>query len=201
MDNKKGLLLGNKEEENHEGMKNLKKKGRKSQNLKSVNIRIFSPSSNYTSNNLNQNKWIEEFKSLKSYNFIKNKKLNDEELNTLKYHLAIKIDKRSYIQYYYSLLKKKELFLFIFCPMEDYNLLPVKISLFLVCLSLSFVITAFFFTDETMHKIYIDKGASNTLHRITEIFYSTIICGIIKIILKLLSLSERNILEIKHQKI
>ena len=34
------------------------------------------------------------------------KDLNDEELNDLEYEYAIVIDKRSYCQYYYSLLKK-----------------------------------------------------------------------------------------------
>jgi hypothetical protein len=34
-------------------------------------------------------------------------KLNDQEINTLKYEDALKIDKRTYFQYYWSLLKKK----------------------------------------------------------------------------------------------
>ena len=201
LDNRKGLHLGNKQEDNNDPIKNyLKKRGKKSQNLKTVNIKKCSTSSIYLSSNLIQKNWIEEFKSLKSYTFIKKEQLNDEELNTLEYNLAIKRDKRSYFQYYCSLLKKKDLILFTFCPMEDYNLLPIKISLFLIFFSLNLVINGFFFSDETMHKIYIDKGASNILHRIAEIIYSSIISGIIKIILKSLSLSETKILEIKRQK-
>ena len=38
---------------------------------------------------------------------INNNKLNDEELNELNYELAIELDKRTYFQYYISLLKKK----------------------------------------------------------------------------------------------
>jgi len=108
-------------------------------------------------------------------------------------------DKRTFFQYYFSLLKKKQLILFIFCPMEDFNLLTIKISLFLINISLSFTINGFFFSDEIMHKIYIDKGASNIMYRIAEIIYSSIICVIIKTILDLFSLSEKNILKIKHQ--
>ena len=40
--------------------------------------------------------------------------INDEELNTLEYEFAIVYDKRTYFQYYWSLLKKKQLFLFSF---------------------------------------------------------------------------------------
>ena len=83
--------------------------------------------------------------------------------------------------------------------MEDFNLLTIKISLFLIYISLSFTISGFFFSDDTMHKIYIDKGNSNIIYRIAEIIYSSIICIIIKTILYLLSLSEQDILKIKHQ--
>ena len=40
--------------------------------------------------------------------------LNDEELNNLEYENALLIDKRTYCQYYFSLLKKKHLILFTF---------------------------------------------------------------------------------------
>ena len=37
---------------------------------------------------------------------LKIKDLNDEELNSLEYEIATVIDKRTYFQYYFSLLKK-----------------------------------------------------------------------------------------------
>ena len=36
----------------------------------------------------------------------------DEEKNNLKYELALKYDKRTYIQYYLSLLKTRHIFIF-----------------------------------------------------------------------------------------
>ena len=36
------------------------------------------------------------------------------EINSLEYAIALKIDKRTYFQYYWSLLKKKNLILFTF---------------------------------------------------------------------------------------
>ena len=125
--------------------------------------------------------------------------LNDEEINTLEYELAIIYDKRTYFQYYWSLLKKKQLILFTFIPTNDYNLFSLKLSLFLLSFSLYFTVNAFFFSDDTMHKIHEDTGDSNIFYRIPQILYSSIVSSIINVILKLLSLSEKNILAIKRQ--
>ena len=51
-----------------------------------------------------------------------------------------------------------------------------------------------------MHKIYIDQGMFNFIYQIPKILFSTIISSSINIIIKLLSLIERNILEIKNEK-
>ena len=118
----------------------------------------------------------------------------------MEYKKAIKIDKRTYFQYYISLLKKKQLILFTFLPTNDYNLISLKASLFLVSFSLYLTINAFFFNDETMHKIYRDNGAYNIISRIPKIFYSSVTSSIINLLLKTLSLSEKNILTIKNQK-
>ena len=126
--------------------------------------------------------------------------LNDEELNSLEYDLAILVDKRTYFQYYWSLLKKKQLILFTFMPANDYNLFTIKLSLFLLSFSLYLTINGFFFSDDTMHKIHEDNGKFNIIYQIPQILYSTIISAIINMILKLISLSERNIIAIKQIK-
>ena len=125
--------------------------------------------------------------------------MNDQELNTLEYEIAILIDKRTYFQYYWSLLKKKHLIFFTFLPSNDYNLMTIKICLFLLSFSLYFTINGFFFSDETMHKIHEDNGNFNFLIQIPQILYSTVISAVINMILKLLSLSEKNILTIKQE--
>ena len=137
---------------------------------------------------------------LKDFKLIQYRNLNDEELNNLKYKLAIKIDKRTYFQYYWSLLKKKQLILFTFLPTNDYNLFSLKLALFLLSFSLYFTINGFFFTDNTMHKAYLDNGDYDLIFRIPQIFYSSVISSVINMILKLLSLSEKNILSLKQEK-
>ena len=49
-----------------------------------------------------------------------------------------------------------------------------------------------------MHKIYEDKGSFNFFYHIPQILYSTLISSVINMIIKNLSLSEKNVLEIKN---
>ena len=126
--------------------------------------------------------------------------LNDQQINSLEYEKALKLDKRTYFQYYWSLIKKKHLILFTFIPTNDYNIMSLKISLFLVSFSLYLAINAFFFNDDTMHKIYNDNGMYNIIYQIPQILYSSVISSIINMLLKALSLSEKDILKIKEEK-
>ena len=128
------------------------------------------------------------------------KDLNNEEINSLEYEKAIHLDKRTYFQYYISLIKKKQLIIFAFFPSNDYNLLSLKISLFILSFSLYFTINGFFFNDDTMHKIYKDNGSFNVLYQLPRIVYSSIVSTVINSILRFLSLSENDILEIKKEK-
>ena len=126
--------------------------------------------------------------------------LNIQEMNVLKYKEAIFIDKRTYCQYYLSLIRKKQLIIFTFVPIDDYNLVSLKISLFLLSFSLYMTVNAFFFDDKTMHEIYINKGKMNLKLHFPHIVYSAVISTVINIILKQLSLSENSILSIKQIK-
>ena len=153
---------------------------------------------NYNSLHIKTNGQYLQTKAIE--NDFKYKDLNDQELNTLEYEVAIILDKRNYFQYYWSLLKKKHLLLFTFYPNNDYNLVTVKICLFLLSFSLYFTINGFFFTDDTMHKIYEDNGAFNIIYRIPQIIYSSVVSAVINMIVKQLSLSENNILAIKREK-
>jgi hypothetical protein len=126
--------------------------------------------------------------------------LNDYEINSLNYKEALKLDKRTYFQYYFSLIKRKHIILFAFFPNNDYNIVCVKISLFILSLSWYFTITALFFTDDTMHNIYSNKGEFIILNQLPKILCSAFISLTIQRILKLLCISEYDILKIKREK-
>ena len=68
--------------------------------------------------------------------------LNDFELNNLKYQEALKNDKRSYIQYYTSLLRTNHLFIFSFIQNRDYNSKVLKIILFFLIFTLNFIVNS-----------------------------------------------------------
>ena len=126
--------------------------------------------------------------------------LIDEELNLLEYNLALELDKRSFCQYYFSLIKKKQLILFSFCSGKDYNLFSIKLSLLLTNFSLYLTVNCFFFNDKTMHKLYINEGAYSLIYRIPQIFYTFIISSVVNIILRQLSLSQKVLIELKQEK-
>ena len=55
-----------------------------------------------------------------------------------------------------------------------------------------------FFSDDSIHKQYEDKGKYNYLYQIPKILYSTIISAITNMLLKKLSLSQKDISKIKQ---
>ena len=125
----------------------------------------------------------------------------DDELNSLNYEYALKIDTRSYCQVYYSLLKQSHLIIFTFCVKNDYNIFLLKFALFIITFSLFLFMNALFFKDDSLHKIYEDQGKYNFLYQIPQILYSTIVTQIISSLLEKLSLSQDEILKIKENNI
>ena len=96
--------------------------------------------------------------------------MNDYELNSFEYSEALLKDKRKYYEYYLSLIKRNQPIIFTFFPIKDYNLVSIKISLFLLSFSVYFTANGLFFSDSTMHKIYED--IENSYNFICKIFLS-----------------------------
>ena len=124
----------------------------------------------------------------------------DFELNKLEYSEVIKLDKRNYIQFYISSLKNYHPLIFSFSPYKDYNSRIIKIFMFFFSICLNLIINSLFFSDDTMHKIYKDKGNYDFIYQIPQILYSSIISGIINALTTNLGLSQENIIKFKHLK-
>ena len=122
-------------------------------------------------------------------------------MNSLPYEIALKKDKRTFCQYYWSLLKKKQSILFSFYPNKDYNSQIIKSFLFFFYYASDMTINALFFTDDTMHKIYVDSGLFNLNYQLPQIIYSYLISSGINLIIEYLSLSENSIISIKTKKL
>ena len=141
-------------------------------------------------------------KERKTINMINNiKKYNDDNMNLLTYDLALKYDKRTYCQYYLSLIKTNHTFIFSFFINNDYNSKILKVNLFFFSLISYFTMNALFYNDDTMHKIYITKGSLNIEYQIPQIIYSSLISLIFDSPLKILALSNDDILEFKEMKL
>ena len=200
VNNKKNKIQNppTKEKKKKSKKKNKKQKRRKKKESDNKII-VFSNEQNKT-NSLMSSKYIPNTNNTNNTNIDYNLDYTDSELNSLPYNEAIILDKRTYWQYYVSLLKKYHLLLFSFYPNEDYNSRIIKIFLFFFFFSAHFTINALFYTDSTMHQIYEDEGAFNFIYQIPQILYSSIISALIGTLVKFFSLSEKNILQVKQEK-
>ena len=124
----------------------------------------------------------------------------DYELNTLKYSLAIKYDKRTCCDYYCSLIKNKQLFLFTFCSFNDYNSGIIKKFIFFLSFAIHYTISALFFNDDNMHQIYEDEGSYNISYQLPKILISALVSTVfLRLMLEILILTDRNVLQVKRQ--
>ena len=119
----------------------------------------------------------------------------DDELNDLSYDSALEIDKRSFCQFYVSLLKTKHEIIFAFFYNKDYNLRIIKIDLFFFGFALNYTVNGFFFNDSTMHNVYESKGLFDFEYQLPIIFYSSIISMFIGSLVQMLGLSNDLIID------
>ena len=122
----------------------------------------------------------------------------DEEINSLSYDLAKKVDNRTYCQYYGSLLITQHNLICALCNKNDYNSRIIKIDLYFINFTIEYTVNALFYNDDTMHKIYESKGQFDLENQIPIIVYSTIISYILNSPLNFLALSNDAIISFKQ---
>ena len=125
----------------------------------------------------------------------------DEEINGFSYILAKQYDKRNYCQYYASLLKTQHNLICALFNNNDYNSKIIKINLFFIGFTIEYTVNAFFYNDDTMHKIYENKGEFDLQTQIPIAVYSTIISMILNYPLNFLTLSNDAIIKFKRYSI
>ena len=123
----------------------------------------------------------------------------DYEINTIAYKEAFENDKRTYLQYYLSLIKTNHILLFSFVPKKDYNSYMIKVCLFFFNFSLHMVINALFYNDSMMHKIYKEKEVSKFVIILPQIIYSILIVSFMNNLIIKFCFTQQNILDIKHE--
>ena len=162
------------------------------QNVLKTNIDYTAKDTEQYKENKNENK----YSSNELIKYEQEKKLDDFELNDLDYEEAIKLDKRNFFQIYISSLKREHLIIFTFFTRNDHNLAYVKFSRFIFLVCTDMAMNVFFFSDETMHKMYLDYGKYNFVQQIAQILFSSIATQIIEVFICFLSLTDKHYYEI-----
>ena len=124
---------------------------------------------------------------------------NDYELNSSDYRIALLYDKRTCFQYYLYLIKVKNPIIFSFCPIKDYNSMIIKSCIFSISFSIYYAINFAFFNDEIIHNIYEVGGKYDIIYFIPKIAISFAASYYITTIIKIIFLSERNIIQVRNQ--
>ena len=122
--------------------------------------------------------------------------LSEDQMNYASFELASKKDTRSILKTYWSFLKMKQLFVFTFYTSGDYILRTTKIALFILFIGFYLTFTALFFNDSIMRAIYIYKGNTDAAVHIPNIILSSLCCLIANLIIRFVSLNEREISKI-----
>ena len=147
-----------------------------------------------TEGNLGQSSKNKAKKSnLESNDIIKDYVITDTGLNFLSYQSALERDKRTFLQNYWSFLKMKQICIFTFYTYDDYILRSTKIILFILFFSFYFAFTALFFNDSIMRSIYKYQGNTNAAIHIPNIVLSSLCSIVMSIIVRFVSLNERDI--------
>ena len=81
---------------------------------------------------------------------------------------------------------------------NDHNLLFIKYARFIFLFATDMAINVFFFSDESMNKIFLNYGKYNFFQQIPQIVYTTIISQLIEVFLCYLSLTDKHIYQIKN---
>ena len=105
------------------------------------------------------------------------KNLDDYELNNLEYEDAINYDDRTFVKIYISILKRENIIIFTFYCWNDYNIVYIKFARFIFFLCTVMAMNVFFFFDNSLHIIYLNKGKYNL-----GVLFSQMICSTILII-------------------
>ena len=128
---------------------------------------------------------------------IENKNLDNYELNDLEYDEALEFDNRSFLDIYWSTLKREHIIIFTFFIRNDYNLSYIKYSRFLILIATDMAMNVFFFENETMTKLFLSYGKYDFIQQIPQIIYSKIISNVFELYICYLTLTDKYFYKIK----
>ena len=120
----------------------------------------------------------------------------DEDLQEINYALAVTKDKRSCLRIYWSYLVESQIILWTFFTENYLDLFIIKLSFLMFTFQISFFLNALFYTDEYISNAYHNDGILDFFTGLPKSIYSFIATLIITNLLKMLSNSKSEFLQI-----
>jgi hypothetical protein len=120
----------------------------------------------------------------------------DEDIQNMDYEEAIIHDKRSYLRMYWSFLVDSQIILGTFCTENYLNLLIIKLSFLISTFQISFFLNAFFYTDEYISDAYHNEGMLDFFTGLPKSIYSFVATLITTNLLKMLSNSKSELMQV-----
>ena len=124
--------------------------------------------------------------------------ITEFELNNFSYKRALLYDNRTFCQYFIPLIKTEHILLFAIIPSKDYNSKAIKICIFLFTFALFFAENALFINEGSIHNIYENQGTLDLIYQLPQIIYSNIISLVLDKIIRFFSLSQADVIHVKH---
>ena len=125
---------------------------------------------------------------------------NDEDIQDMDYELAIIHDNRSFLKMYWGYLLDAQIILGTFCTENYLNLLVIKLSFCIFTFQISFFLNAFFYTDEYVSDAYHNDGVLDFVTGLPKSIYSFIATLITTNLLKMLSNSKSELMQVIREK-
>jgi hypothetical protein len=119
-----------------------------------------------------------------------------EKYNDLNYEDALNYDKRSFSQMFLAFLYQQHAIINTFFAEIFLELRAIKISFFVFGLQINFFLNAFFYTDEYISDTFYNNGILNFFSSLPKSIYSFLVTIIISALLKMLSNSKTQLIEI-----
>jgi hypothetical protein len=119
------------------------------------------------------------------------------DLDDMEYDDAIKLDKRTFCEYFTQKLKSDQIIMDTFYNKENLQPLSIKIILLLLNIDLYFVINGFFYNEEYISELFnSDKEEtffSYLPRSISRFFYATMVSFVVQFIINCLFIEEKKV--------
>ena len=178
---------------NNFGLKNNSYKHKKIiKDFKGKGIKFININNNNYFYNIEKSKLNKNLTNKHSNRLFKN--IND--LNEMNYEEAILYDKRGYLKIYWEFLVDSQIILVTFCTDNYLDLFIIKLSFFICNFQISSFLNTFFYTDKFISDSYHNDGVLDFISGLPKSIYSFIATLITTNLLRMLSTSKSELINL-----